>query len=43
MSKRKANKVAKDLRTPKYKLRVEKKRKGKGSFKRSKKENQDES
>lgn len=37
MSKRKANKIAKDLRTPKYRKRVEKKRKGKGSFKREKK------
>jgi stalled ribosome alternative rescue factor ArfA len=34
MSKRKANPVAKDLRTPKYKMRIEKPKKGKGSYKR---------
>lgn len=30
----KANKIAKDLRTPKYRMRVVASRKGKGSFKR---------
>tara|TARA_B100000029_G_scaffold178958_1_gene176319 strand:- start:467 stop:574 length:108 start_codon:yes stop_codon:yes gene_type:complete len=35
MSKR--NFIAKDLRTPKYKTRVVKPKKGKGSFKRRKK------
>lgn len=37
MRKRKANAVAKDLRTPKYKMRVEPAKKGKKSFKREKK------
>jgi stalled ribosome alternative rescue factor ArfA len=36
MELRKSNPVHKDLRTPKYRKRVEKKRKGKGSFKRVK-------
>lgn len=36
------NVVAKDLRSPKYKMRVEKKKKGKGSFKRIKKVKHDE-
>lgn len=36
MELRKGNPVAKDLRTPKYKMRVARKRKGKGSFKREK-------
>lgn len=36
MKLRKANPVAKDLRTPKYKMRVARKKKGKGSFKREK-------
>jgi len=35
---KKANAIAKDLRTPKYKMRVEPAKKGKGSFKREKKE-----
>jgi stalled ribosome alternative rescue factor ArfA len=34
MSNRKANAVAKDLRTPKYRPRIEKPKKGKGSYKR---------
>lgn len=34
MSRRKANSVAKDLRTPKYRQRVEAPRKGKGSYNR---------
>jgi len=33
---RKKNFIAKDLRTPKYKKRVVKPKKGKGSFKRKK-------
>lgn len=33
----KANPVAKDLRTPKYKMRVVMSKKGKGSFKRNEK------
>lgn len=36
------NAVAKDLRTPKYKMRVAKKKKGKGSFKRIKQVKHDE-
>ena len=34
---KKRNVIAKDLRTPKYKSRVIKSKKGKGSFKRKKK------
>ena len=34
---RKKNSIAKDLMTPKYKQRVVKTKKGKGSFKRKKK------
>jgi alternative ribosome-rescue factor len=33
---KKKNPVAKDLRTPKYKKRIVKSKKGKGSFKRKK-------
>tara|TARA_B100001057_G_scaffold262767_1_gene262934 strand:- start:897 stop:1025 length:129 start_codon:yes stop_codon:yes gene_type:complete len=35
--KKKSNKIAKDLFTKKYKLRIVKSKKGKGSFKRIKK------
>lgn len=34
--KKKANPVAKELRTPKYKIRIVKPKKGKASFKRNK-------
>jgi len=34
---KKKNFIAKDLRTPKYRIRVVKPRKGKGSFRRKKK------
>ncbi len=34
---KKKNKIAKDLMSPKYKLRIVKPKKGKGSFKRRKK------
>lgn len=37
MSNRKPNAVAKDLRSPKYRQRTEKPKKGTGSFKREKK------
>ena len=36
---KKKNSIAKDLMTPKYKLRIIKPKKGKGSFKRKKKVN----
>jgi len=36
------NPVAKDLHSPKYKMRVVKKKKGKGSYKREKKVNSDD-
>jgi alternative ribosome-rescue factor len=36
------NPVAKDLHTPKYKMRVVKKKKGKGAYKREKKINHEE-
>ena len=34
---KKKNRIAKDLLTPKYKIRIVKPKKGKGSFKRKKK------
>ena len=38
---KKKNPIAKDVRTPKYKQRVVKPKKGKGSFKRKTKEDED--
>ncbi len=37
LSNKKKNQIAKDLMSPKYKLRIVKPKKGKGSFKRRKK------